>query len=488
MRPLGWEETAILVTLPVVVTATFLKGALQRLPINLVARAADRDLTAADRFGTTVGFDSAPRLGLQDAQAEEAALFAAARKPRLAAPLRVPGRRILIGAVLGASVGLLISIENPMDAVLERRAAERRLLESAADEVERGARNIERADISQHEKEELVRELEGLAEGLKQDESIEEGLQEVLESQRRLSALQQGDPIAAKTLMRSFERSVQEDPLAPGMSGSASEQLSSLAGRMESLPGKQRKAAAARLSAFSESMQGVDDSLSSAMREAATAVAAAGDPQALGRAASALESSAASVAAQETVTATAAQLGTLGEQLAAAQAALAQAQARGEQPGIDEDLALGTQDFGEAPGEEPVPGAKGEQGTGSEGEGARGTNVDGAQGGTGGSGQAGGSGDGRSGDSGDASVFDPVFGREIADRLRVSGVDQGGRRTDLGTQIGAGRKSDVLIPYSYVYSAWSSRAARTIDTLTIPASLRAFVRSYFESLAPEEGG
>ena len=87
----------------------------------------------------------------------------------------------------------------------------------------------------------------------------------------------------------------------------------------------------------------------------------------------------------------------------------------------------------------------------------------------------------------DAPIFDPIFGQEIADRLRVSGTNQGGRDTELGTQIGQGRDGEILIPYSFVYPEWSARAARSVDTLPIPASLRAFVRSYFRSLAPEEG-
>ena len=490
IRPLGWEEPAILFTLPVVVVAAFLAGAVQRLPLDLVARAADRDLKAADRLGTAVGFDETRRIGLEHAQAADAARFAGAHNPRLAAPLRLPSRRLLMGALLGASVALLMVIENPMDAVLGRRAAERELLEQAAEDVERGARDVEEANISEEEKRELVRELERLARELQQDESIEQGLQDVLDAQRRLTALQQGDHIAAKTLSRSFERSVQGNPLAPGLSGSASEQLSQLAGQMDALSGKQRDAAADRLNRFSDSMQGVDDPLSSAMQDAAAALAAAGDPAALGRAASALSASAANIAAQESVAASAAQLGTLGEQLAAAQAALAQAQARGETPGLG-DMGLGNQGLGEGQGAGQGQGAggnQGQQGTTAGGGGAQGTNADSARGATGGAAQPDGPGSNRSSDSGDAPVFDPVFGQDIADRLRVSGVDQGGRKTDLGTQIGSGRKSEVLIPYSSVYSAWSSRAARTVDTLTIPASLRAFVRSYFDSLAPKEGG
>ncbi len=116
--------------------------------------------------------------------------------------------------------------------------------------------------------------------------------------------------------------------------------------------------------------------------------------------------------------------------------------------------------------------------------GGGGTNANTLPPGRGGAGNANGTGNNPSRPGDDPPVYDPIFGAEIAEQIRVSGANQGGRAQEIGTQIGRGTHGEILIPYSYVYNAWSDRAARSVDTLTIPASLRAFVRSYFRSLEP----
>jgi len=479
--PLGWEETAVPISLPVAALGPFLAGLARPLPTDLVARAADRDLNAADRLGTAAGFDEERRVALERAQAMEAARYAQAHGHRQAAPLRVPERRLLVATVLALAVLALAVFDNPMDAVLERRVAENELLEEAAAEIERGAREVEAAPISEQEKKELVEELDRLAQELQDAPSIEEALQELLDAQRRLAALQQGDHVAAKTLTRSFERSLEDNPLAPGLSGSAAEQLAQLAAQMNELSQAERSEASERLSQLSESLQGIDPGLAAAMQAASSALAEAGDPRAVAAAAEALTAAQAGMAAQEAVAATSASLGALGEQLAAAQSALAQ----GASPGPGQGAGQGP---GEGQGQGQGSGQGGQnQGQGVGAGGAGGTNANNAQGATGGAAQPDGTGNNASRSTGDAPVYDPIFGRDVADRLRVSGTNQGGRDTELGTQIGAGTDGEILIPYSFVYPEWSARAARSVDTLAIPASLRSFVRAYFRSLAPKEG-
>ncbi|MDP9069334.1 MAG: hypothetical protein M3N53_13455 [Actinomycetota bacterium] len=483
VRPLGWEEEVVLVSLPLALMVPFLAGALQKLPSELVARAADRDLAAADRLGTAVEFAGGDGAALAAHQAADAARYAIAHDPRRAAPLRVPHRRIWMAAGLAAAVALLAFVENPMDAVLERQAAERKLLEQAAQDVERGAREVDAAPIAEEQKRELVEELDQLARELRDAASIEEALKELLQAQRRLAAMQDGDHIATKTLTSSFERSLENDPLAPGLSGSAQEQLRELAAKMDQLGAGERNAAAERLQQLAESVQAMDPELAAALAAASTALSDGGDPEALADAASALAATLGAIAAQESVAASAASLGALGDQLAAAQAALAQAgQGQGQAAGEGEGAGAG-QGQGQGQGQ----GAGGQnQGTGVGAGGAAGTNANSATGATGGAAQPDGTGRNASKPSDDAPIFDPIFGDEIAERLRVGGNNQGGRDTELGTQIGAGRDGHILIPYSYVYPEWSARAARTVDTLAIPASLRSFVRAYFRSLAPKE--
>jgi hypothetical protein len=90
---------------------------------------------------------------------------------------------------------------------------------------------------------------------------------------------------------------------------------------------------------------------------------------------------------------------------------------------------------------------------------------------------------------GESQIFNPILGGEPAERLQAEGnVDPSGEQTVTGRQLGQGAEGNALVPYREVYPEYSSRAARTVEQLPVPASLRTFVRSYFESLAPVSNG
>ncbi|MGH2767923.1 MAG: hypothetical protein ACRDIF_03085, partial [Actinomycetota bacterium] len=75
--PLGWERTAALAALPLLLVAGFAAGAVRRLPLALVARAADKELAGADRLATAVDVSVRPwRFDLGPAQVRQAGRWA----------------------------------------------------------------------------------------------------------------------------------------------------------------------------------------------------------------------------------------------------------------------------------------------------------------------------------------------------------------------------------------------------------------------------
>ncbi|MGH2734926.1 MAG: hypothetical protein ACRDKZ_05055 [Actinomycetota bacterium] len=471
LSPLGWERRAAWWGLPVAIVVGFVLGATRRLPLVLAARAADRDLAGNDRIATAA--ELAPTSGgaLDERQVAETTRWATTSSLAKAAPLRVPKRPLASALALAACIALLTFLPNSMDEIIERRRTEQELVAATAEAIERDAEAIERAEeLDPVERRRLVEQLKRLAEQLRESRSVQDALDELQRAETRLLAQQSGDHLAAKTLTGSFEQTLATQPLAPGAGDSVPEQLRALAAQTNPSE-EQLQSAGERLNELAGALQSSDPALSSAIESAAAALASGqADPDALAQAAEAWSESQGRIAAQEAVASAGARLGSLQQGLAAAAAAQAQGQAQGQGQGQ-----------GQGPGQGPgSPGSQAGQG------GSAGTNAPFGNPATGGAAQPDGSGFNPSNTKG-APVYDPVFGSGVAERLRVTGNRSGKREQIVGFEKGGGKKSPILVPYEQVYAQWSARAARSVEVLSIPASLRALVRDYFESLAPEEG-
>jgi tetratricopeptide (TPR) repeat protein len=495
--PLGWERSVAAFAAAAVVIAA-MAGVFKKLPRFLAARAADNDLSAADRIGTAVDLLTEGRTaGLAPAQIAGATKWAAASSVGKASPIRIPMRRSAVALGLSAVVGALFLIPNPMDRVIEKRRAEAAILKERAADLQKKAEEIERSDISPEEKKKLVEELNELAKKVASSESIDQALKELAKLEGKLSELQKSDHLELKALAKAFERNVEGKPLASGVSGKTPEQLRQLAELLPQLSQSEKEDAAQRLEAFAKSLENSDPETAAALKEAAGALKEGGDPEALRGAAEKLDEAAAKIAAQDEIAASRADLGDLREELADAKEALENAEgtrageAEGQSPDRtgrpgNEGEGQGQRGEGQSPGQNQggAQNQQGQRGAGSPSGTVSGANSPTADPATGGPGTPSGSGNNPSTEVSESEVFDPIFGN-TAERIQAEGERQaGGRETTVGNREGGGAGGPVTVPYRSVYPAWSARAARTVQTLPIPASLRSYVRSYFASLAP----
>lgn len=484
LAPLGWERPAAALLGPVLVGARVAVGLAKRLTPLLAARAADSDLAADDRLATAYELLAKPsRSSLEEAQLDDAAATIAGVPAGRASPLRLPRTRLAIAAALVTVAALLLYLPNPMDEVVSRRRAERALLEEESQELLREAQQVEKAPLAEAESERLVRRLRKLAAELQSAPSLEEALDRVAETEARLASESLPDHLASRALMASFERSLERSPLSSGLSGSVPEQLAALAAQAAEMGTGERAAASSRLEGLAASLAAADPRLASTLAEAAGSLAAGGDPSALDAAAGTWNESLARLSAQDALTSARGSLAGLRARLSSGQAALA----AGKLPGAGQGQGSGQgqgqgQGSGQGQGQGQGAGLGGQGGGGAGRVGGNQANSAGA--GRGGPGSADGVGSTPRRPSGDAPVYDPIFGDAAGEDVRVSGNKGPGRSQTVGAGLGPGSEGEVLVPYRSVYARWSRRAADNVEALAIPASLRDYVRAYFESLAP----
>jgi hypothetical protein len=261
----------------------------------------------------------------------------------------------------------------------------------------------------------------------------------------------------------------------------------------------EKEEAAQRLEGLAKSLENSDPETAAALEDAARALQQGGDPDALRAAAEKIEQVESEIAAQDEVAASRADLADLRDELADAKQGLQEADGTragqaGSNPGSKQGRGgagqQGTQGSGQGrqgQGQSQNQGAQGQRGRGGAGNPSgtvSGANSPTADPAAGGPGTPAGSGNNPSTEVSDSQVFDPIFGN-TSERIQVEGERQaGGRESTIGNREGSGAEGAVTVPYRTVYPAWSARAARSVQTLPIPASLRSYVRSYFASLAP----
>lgn len=483
--PLGWERPVALVLVVVSALVGALAGILAPLERSLAARAADRDLGSRDRIATSLELKINPvTFGIGREQVDATEAFLSGVKPQLAAPIRLP-QRVSVLAVLGlVAAGVLSYLPNPAHAELDRRAAEARAVREEAEKIKDRADELREDPEASSEKQALAEELDQLAQKLRQTESIEEALQEIARTEGELEELTRQDHLATKALIRDFERSSQDDPVAEGVEGSLAEQLEALEEQMNDLSEDERQKAADDLEELAESLQGSEPELSAALSSAAGALRSGSNSGELSGAAEAAAETEGRLETQEALSASRSELSESRGRLSESR--------RGTESGSEGSA--GERD-GESSTERGEGGSGSEEGSQggsgeSEGSGGEGSGEGEGQGTVGQSGtssnSAGGQGQGQGPSGlGDSRIYDPIFGGQLSESLRAEGEILDGRQENTGGK-GSGPSStgQVLIPYRYTYPEWSARASRSVEVLPIPASMRSFVRSYFNSLAP----
>jgi hypothetical protein len=401
-------------------------------------------------------------------------------------------KKLILPLFLLLTAGILFSLPNPMDKVLREREE---VAQAAANEAESLEELIEEINkegqLSEVEKEELIRELEALAEQLKQSDGDRAEALEAISSAEQ-SLLEKLDPNA------DFKQSAME---------SITDQLSSLAKQATTYDNEFSEINAA-LAAITNELDTMSieerQALSNSLQKMSAQSAQAG-ASGLSEAISSLGEAALNGSienfqnAAQNAAQAAEQLESQLDAQKSLQSALAQLQesrtalSQANQSG---NVASGQNNGQQGPGQGDQQGQ--DQGLNSgQGQGQGSTAGGGGGGSTAdslppatGSGQA--QDPGEEGQSGTAGVLgDQVYvpwerfdGSD--DALSISGQDtgQGQTQTSEINQPLPGSTSQSIVPYQDVFKTYQSSAFETLEQSYIPPSLKDYIRAYFTQLEP----
>jgi hypothetical protein len=487
-RTLAWA--------PLVVWAVVVPGysLLRPLPLLGVARRVDAELSLCDRLATALELGSrengksADRQGKRAArfdpalvvrQREDALSVAHTIDPRRAFPLRWSRRPLAWAAGCLVVAILLTRLPNPMDTVLEERAATVEAAEKQAQELEELAEELEADEtLDPGDREELLQQLREAVEALRENPGERE---EALAGLARLEEALRGqlDPqIAARR--GALEGLATDLADLAGMSDAdpsldeAARLLQELAARAAEMSQEEREDLARALEEAAARMAGSDSALAGELSQLARSVRD-GQPSALGAqsAAEALRAAAADGALQ----------GALSRALNQARdssTAIAQAGQRG-------DVARSSgQGQGQGQSEGQAQGTGQSQGQGQIGSGGGTTARTGPPG-------------VRPGRPGDPigpnkdyrvndldTVFVPWQQGQPGDPDFLPGrqTGQGQETVRERTQPQPGAPGAALVPYSEVYASYSAAAVEAMEREYVPSGLRDYVREYFTLLEP----
>lgn len=440
------------------------------------SRAAERGLAARDALTTALEFNN-PSDDVHAAIQREADQIASAASPSRAIPVKArPDRLRQFGLALGLAVALAVIPpfgDSPALSVDIQTA-----LEEEAQEVERIARAVEAADLENRD--ELVNELERLAEELRTAQSLEEALQALQDTETRLDALQDPDALAQKAAVQGLASDLALRPLVDGSTLDAASQFEELASQLDELSEPELRALQDRLNELAESQAAGNPALSSQLSEAASSLDSgdlAGAQAALQQAASEQQSGVSQARGEQAITEVQNSLGAISSRLSG-----------------DGEPAQGDGAAGEGQGEgEGEPGSEGGAGQGDGGQGgdaAPGGEISDVAPGSGDAEGQGGEGTVGAGESEDhgtgvdtSTIFNPAPGGPASDLLQVhiSGGDAQGDISglnDTDTQQG-----ESVVPYATVLPQYLNEAADALAALRLPPAMRSIVQSYFDRLA-----
>ncbi|HSM43792.1 MAG TPA: hypothetical protein VK969_02120 [Acidimicrobiia bacterium] len=444
------------------------------------SRAAERGLGARDAFTTALEFtDSAngAHVSIQD----RADRLATGSRVSEAIPIGADGRRLRqLG--LAAALALVIGLLPPLGSTPALSSDVASAIEAEADQVERIAAAVEESEVDTAD--EIVAELERLAQQLRRSETLEQALEMLEDSEKRLSSAVDPNFLSQKAAVQGLARDLALRPLSDGAPLDAASQLEQTAQDLQGLSDPELAALADRLGDLAESQASGNAELSSQLSEAARAISE-GDLEAAARSLqnaareqeSGLDGARGQQALSETQRAIEGARSRLG---GAGTSGEGERQGEGEGEGEGEGAGEGV---GESPG-----GAGGQQSGGGSGEISNVAPGDGNASGQGGQGSVGANKtDDHGTDVETADVFDPIGGGSLTDLLRVD-IDGGDADGDItGRADGPTTRGNSVVPYAQVLPQYLNQAADALGELQLPPSMRGIVQSYFDSLAEEAG-
>jgi hypothetical protein len=439
-------------------------------PLPRRLRFFDRQLLLADRLTTAweliQGHIHAPDV-LAQLQREETLRAVRAIDPRPAFPLQPQRASILLTLALTALLVSVLFLDNPQEAVLTHREAQRQATETAIEQLEAAQDKLAKDTmLTEAERDAALKALEEALAALQNRSSTPEEQQAALtEAERQLAklaspkaearvqrlaeaaplsteavvqplteALQQGDVESAAEYLRDLLDPTQEQPLTP-------EEMLALADAFEQIAATLQKSDAALAEQFQDIAQEIYSK------------DVAGAQEAIEQAAATLSEVAQASAPNQTLEQT--------------QASLQQAQ-----EGLSEAQRQST---GQAPSDSAMaqPGGTGAQ----EGQGA-------GPAGQADDGQTG-SGTGSSGHNEDSGSSAP-YGSEETSRITGEGgkITLPRQETYSDPQTVVGLPGNARIPYQDVYATYVEAAEADLNQNVYPPALRIYVREYFSGLEP----
>ncbi len=456
-------------------TTTGLVYSLLRTPsFEAVARQADRLLALSDRLGTAWEFRNSNST-FAVLQRQNTLDLARGRDPAETVRMR-PGRShflpILVGLVL---IGLLLTVPNPMNLVIQQREQFQQQLAHAKEEIQKTQEEATRSDssLSAEERANLEEALEKLKETLSEAETKPEVLAALSVAEEKVNLLREpkigqdkelqdvGAILNASPTTRALGQTLQSMDEA-----ALFDAIEALAEQINSVSEDELQDLAAALQQAANAATG-NEALAGSLRQASRAIAS-GDPEtALGELADRLASVREGVEALKTLEGTQAGLRSARSVISG----VALVQAPGGQAAGEEQQVGGGSVSGSGQGSKDGH-SEGAGGDGPGGEGNRGPGPGGGAGGSGAGSQPG----ARQGDATDRlltegeTVFVPSYGPGVPTEVRVR----------PGQGIAPGR----LRPYNEVLGEYADQAREHMERSRVPQGYKDLVRRYFAELEP----
>lgn len=475
-----WDQALVAASILTIAFSLVLVVAAATLRITEwdISRTAERGLDAHDVFTTALEFNDPDDEVHQQIQTR-ANIVAAAASASDAVPITPNPRRLRqfgYAAALALIIGLLPPLGSSPAVSSDLAAA----LDAEAEEVERLAETVAEADVENSQ--ELVEELERLAQELRAARTLEEAHQSLDDTNSRLEAKLDPQYLAQKAAVQGLATDLSLRPLVSDAPLDAASQFDQLADVLSELSEPERRALADRLSDLAASQAAGNPSLSSQLSEAVAALSAgdlAGAERALRQSARHQGAGVASARGQAAI----------GETQRSLDAVAARLSGEGQpgQGGQGEGAGAG----GEGQRQDGAEGRSGGQGGSPQGGGASGSisGVAPGKGGASGQGGQGSVGTGGKGEFGTEvetnSVFSPIDRGEVSDLLQV-GIEGGSGQGDvIGRADGPTQRGDSIVPYAQVLPEYLNAAADALAALQLPPSMRGIVQNYFGQLADE---
>ena len=456
-------------------TTTGLVYSLLRTPsFEAVARQADCLLALSDRLGTAWEFRNSNST-FAVLQRQNTLDLARGRDPAETVRMR-PGRShflpILVGLVL---IGLLLTVPNPMNLVIQQREQFQQQLAHAKEEIQKTQEEATRSDssLSAEERANLEEALEKLKETLSEAETKPEVLAALSVAEEKVNLLREpkigqdkelqdvGAILNASPTTRALGQTLQSMDEA-ALFGA----IEALAEQINSVSEDELQDLAAALQQAANAATG-NEALAGSLRQASRAIAS-GDPEtALGELADRLASVREGVEALKTLEGTQAGLRSARSLISG----VALVQAPGGQAAGEEQQVGGGSVSGSGQGSKDGH-SEGAGGDGPGGEGNRGPGPGGGAGGSGAGSQPGarqGDATGRLLTEGE-TVFVPSYGPGVPTEVRVR----------PGQGIAPGR----LRPYNEVLGEYADQAREHMERSRVPQGYKDLVRRYFAELEP----